>query len=274
MPIYKAIRKYGKENFTIESLEEVTFDKLDEREMYWIAYYDSFKKGYNATIGGGGKALYIWTDSQYEEIKSLYLSGFSLKNLCEKYNVCNVTMKAILLSLGLKIRKPLDFNAVELKDLIEEYKKGVNIHTFSKKYKVSTYTMKEFLKKHGVDIKDRYDIFKDTSVHQEIIKDFLDGISYKEMENKWHTDTRTVKKILSLHCININAPRGLRQTRKGAFCLTDEQCLEAIKMYNNDMQVKKIAKTFNIDVSTLYELFKRYNVKCSRYNHSKSVQSL
>lgn len=274
MPIYKAIRKYGKENFEIESLEEVEFDKLNEREMYWIAYYDSFKNGYNATIGGGGKALYIWTDSQYEEIKSLYLSGFSLKDLCERFNICNVTMKGILSSLGLKIRKPLDFNAYELQEFINEYKSGVNLHQFCEKYKVSTETMKQFLRSHGIDIHDRYNIFKDTSVHKDVINDFLNGMSYKDMEKKWHTDTRTIKRILSLHCINIHAPRGLRQTRKGAFCLTDEQCLEVIKLYNSNVKVKNIARRFNINITTLYELFRRYNVKCSRYNHSKSVQSL
>ena len=34
-----------------------------------------------------------------------------------------------------------------------------------------------------------------------------------------------------------------------------------------------IAKKFNVNVSTIYELLKRYHVKCNRYNHSKSVQT-
>lgn len=273
-PLYRAFNKYGIKNFDIESIEEVNIEELNEREMYWIAYYNSFKEGYNATIGGNGTALYTWTDSQYEEIKSLYLSGFSLKNLCEKFNVCNVTMKGILLSLGLKIRKPLDFNNYELQEIIKEYKAGVNLHTFSSKYNVSLYTMKEFLKKHGVDLKDRYSIVKDTKVHPDVINDFLSGMKYKDLEIKYHTDSRTIKKILVINGISLNSYRGLRQTVKGAFCMTDEQCLEAIKMYNDNIKVKNIASKFNVNISTIYELFKRYHVKCSRYNHSKSVQSL
>ena len=34
MAIKKAIKKYGKENFTIELIEEVETTKLDEREVY------------------------------------------------------------------------------------------------------------------------------------------------------------------------------------------------------------------------------------------------
>lgn len=50
----KAIQKYGWDNFTHEIIETdiQTLDKAKEREKYWIARYDSFKRGYNSTIGG------------------------------------------------------------------------------------------------------------------------------------------------------------------------------------------------------------------------------
>lgn len=50
--IDKVISKYGKENFTFEILEECSIEKLDEREIKWISFYDSFKHGYNLTTGG------------------------------------------------------------------------------------------------------------------------------------------------------------------------------------------------------------------------------
>lgn len=50
--LYKAIRKYGKEYFWIEQLEECSSDKLDEREIFWIDYLDTFYSGYNETKGG------------------------------------------------------------------------------------------------------------------------------------------------------------------------------------------------------------------------------
>lgn len=52
--LYKAIRKYGLENFTFEVLQDniETFEQLDKAEIYWIDYYNSFVKGYNENFGG------------------------------------------------------------------------------------------------------------------------------------------------------------------------------------------------------------------------------
>lgn len=50
--IYQAIRKYGIQNFSIIVLELCDIDKLNEKEIFWINYYDSFKNGYNRTPGG------------------------------------------------------------------------------------------------------------------------------------------------------------------------------------------------------------------------------
>ena len=52
-PIDVAIHKYGKEHFTYEIIEECSIDELNEREMYWITFYQSHThKGYNCGPGG------------------------------------------------------------------------------------------------------------------------------------------------------------------------------------------------------------------------------
>ena len=53
---HKAIQKYGVENFEWEVIERCKKKDLDEREIYWIEYYDSFNKGYNCTKGGDGNS--------------------------------------------------------------------------------------------------------------------------------------------------------------------------------------------------------------------------
>ena len=60
--LYNAIRKYGVENFYISQLEEVELEKLNEREIYWIQYYNcQTPNGYNVRKGGddpGRKEVY------------------------------------------------------------------------------------------------------------------------------------------------------------------------------------------------------------------------
>lgn len=49
---HRAIKKYGKDAFKIELIEECDSSVLDERERHWIKYYDTFNNGYNADYGG------------------------------------------------------------------------------------------------------------------------------------------------------------------------------------------------------------------------------
>lgn len=54
---HNAIRKYGAEDFSYEIIEDgiKTIEELNDRECYWIKYYNSYEKGYNSTLGGEGR---------------------------------------------------------------------------------------------------------------------------------------------------------------------------------------------------------------------------
>jgi len=55
---YNAIRRYGTECWIVEIIEEVdNINLLNEREEYWITYYDTFKNGYNSRTGGGQRTF-------------------------------------------------------------------------------------------------------------------------------------------------------------------------------------------------------------------------
>lgn len=50
--LYKAMRELGLKNFEFTVLEECSPQELDDREKYWITYYDTYENGYNQTLGG------------------------------------------------------------------------------------------------------------------------------------------------------------------------------------------------------------------------------
>jgi len=51
---YRAIKKYGSDKFCIEPIDSATTqEELDEKEMYWINYFDACNKGYNTKLSKG-----------------------------------------------------------------------------------------------------------------------------------------------------------------------------------------------------------------------------
>jgi group I intron endonuclease len=53
--LYKAMAADGVENFSFEVLEECDRSELNNRETYWIDFYNTTIFGYNMTKGGAKK---------------------------------------------------------------------------------------------------------------------------------------------------------------------------------------------------------------------------
>lgn len=100
LPIHKAIRKYGIENFEVNILEDNIEDinLLKEREIYWIKYFNTYenREHYNETPGGDlpgkntvhlgedhGRA--ILTEKEVIMCRESYKKGLRSRNIYEQY---------------------------------------------------------------------------------------------------------------------------------------------------------------------------------------------
>lgn len=68
-----AYNLYGKDAFEYVLLEECNEDELDEKEIFYIQYYDSYNTGYNKDFGGQGCKGY--KHSEEEILKMRYIQN-------------------------------------------------------------------------------------------------------------------------------------------------------------------------------------------------------
>jgi len=63
--------KYGEQSFKFVILERCNISQLDEREIYWIDFYDSKETGYNQADGGLGCRGYKHTKEEIEKMRQI-----------------------------------------------------------------------------------------------------------------------------------------------------------------------------------------------------------
>lgn len=127
---YNAIQLYGWDNFNhkvlfsieCETLEELVF-WLDEWEKYYIEKYDSFKNGYNSTLGGRGCLGITHTKETRKKISD------TLKEYCgEKHHMYGKT--------GEETPMYGKHHSEETKCKMSKTKKGKSIKPHSEEHKL------------------------------------------------------------------------------------------------------------------------------------------
>lgn len=146
--LYNAIRKYGRDNFYYEILEEnIDVDDLNYKEILYIEAYDSFYNGYNSTKGGDGR--YINKQYDVDNIIFRYKNGESAPSIALDYDVCGCTIRRILEANNIERRQ----SGRKLEDhMIDEILELVKTNTYEQVgelYGVDKATIRRFLKKHG-----------------------------------------------------------------------------------------------------------------------------
>lgn len=110
---YRMLNKIGPENVIWEVIEEVPNDKIDEREQYWIAHYNSFKNGYNETSGGSKGTKY-----DYNEVLNYWLTegNRDFAYTGKHFGANESTINYIIKSFGYKARTPQEVAKANAKD--------------------------------------------------------------------------------------------------------------------------------------------------------------
>lgn len=139
--MYRAINKYGIENFSIETLEET--ENPEEREKYWIEYFGSFKNGYNATIGGDGKP-YIDRDL----VVATYNEVLNCREVARRLNISKDSVSNILKERNVEIISSGEITARKTRKVVNQYSLNDEyIQTFSSIQDAARFLEKENIAK-------------------------------------------------------------------------------------------------------------------------------
>lgn len=166
MYIKRAIHKYGKDKFHIELLEECPVELMNEREKYWIKFYDSYNNGYNLTLGGQDSNYFNLhriensiDTKKFEdyiiEFKPLAIEvanhfGISKSSV---YNLINRLNNPKLILNSYNPRKGKTIEDIDKTELITLYKSGWSILDLVKKYHVRKNKISKFLRDNGIKIR-------------------------------------------------------------------------------------------------------------------------
>lgn len=152
----QAIITHGKEHFHIETIEECDLLSVDDKERYWIAYYDSFNNGYNMTIGGQDLPLNKGKPVLQYDLQGQYIQTFD--SALQAANITNLNDNTIRQACRQQIPKaggyqwryfsidfPLQINPIEdcsqRKRKIKQYNlRGELINNFNSIQEASNYT--------------------------------------------------------------------------------------------------------------------------------------
>lgn len=152
--IGKAIRKYGEENFYIELLEECTIEELNEREKYWISYFNATnnKFGYNMSIGGN--VIRTTKELNKNLIISMFNSGIPAYKIAKILHtgVPNITnlLKESNIVYGLDLQKT---NKLEESMIIDLYLDGYSTIDIGRKFNKNKSTIRRILLRNNIKLR-------------------------------------------------------------------------------------------------------------------------
>ena len=163
---HRAILKYGKEHFHIEIIEkDVKESELDERERYWINYFNSYENGYNSTLGGDGTLLF-----PKDKVLEIYKKNkMNKQKTLEELGCCKQVLDRILKEENLQVRQRGSYSYQEL---AEKYLELKDIKATAEFFHCSCHPVLEAIKQFKIDTKHKRAVYQIDKNTGEIINTF------------------------------------------------------------------------------------------------------
>jgi len=133
---------YGPEFFSIEPVEYVPPEvDLEEREIYWIAKYNTYHNGYNATLGGDGKR-YL----DYDLIIKTYQEVQNIKETAKMTGACPESISNILKINNIPIKSSQVIQKERTGKITNMYSlEGEFLHSFKSTHEAARYMVENKL---------------------------------------------------------------------------------------------------------------------------------
>lgn len=292
--IHMAMAKYGVDKFHYEILE-YQIENYDEREIYWINYYNSMvPNGYNISVGGNSVgfdtnspiAIFRDEESLMKCISEISSSKKTFTNIARKYN-CSVEV-IIAINRGERYHREnliYPLRQTNYKYSVEQIKQIV----YSLKYETE-YTLKDIAQKYDIDLSQLSNINNGKIYHiysqkypirdkriqdlpdntvDKIIDDILNSnMPLCQIAKKYNISRNRISSINSgKSYIREKLKYPLREEKdvrniSGKKYFTVEEIKNIISLLQSDMSLAGIASMFETTKTTIYNI---NNGKCKRY---------
>lgn len=236
--LYQAFKKYGLDSFSIEVVELCPLDELNDKEIYWIEYYDSFKQGYNMTAGGSNFSPNIHSAETERKRKQTREKTQALVG--ENHPRAKLTNEEVL---TIRQRYSMGEN---IQSIYQDYKdRYENIKTFQqivlgkhysdigniptaleKKMANSKFTVEDIIEMrrlYYIENMTQTALAKQYNISQSSVKDIVNRISYKEViDNIPNQRTRETYRLTpdQVRDIRVKAATGVSiQSLSSEYCI-------------------------------------------------------
>lgn len=215
---YRAMRKHGEENFYPELLEQVEIENLNDREKYWIKYYDSYYNGYNSTLGGDQPYRI-----NYDKVKELWDGGMYVTEIARAMGHDRRAISKILKNLigipeeEIKKRGIEAIRGITKEQVLEEWNNGLTPNQIHEKLGSTNKTIKTILLENGIkeeEWKSRINDNNRGANSKQILNLWNQGLCLTEIAKKLNiTNTPTIRKQLKEQGITDEAIEKRRYTK-------------------------------------------------------------